>query len=445
MMNKKVLHPIVYFSMIFLVLTGIQAYFLYNTVLLKKNEIKARARELLREKDDDVLFLSKDTWEAKLFTKQYKELKGGKLTEPGLRYIFKEEQDSLAPFLKKFVKEKYKESGIQLAFRKQVNKVTDAGTKKLIISRPLVIFETNPKPVMLYGLSESKWESNYSSVSTQENNFSIEHTAVAQNRSEEVKVSFLIEQVIYFDVLNMNVILFKELWGLFFVAVALLAMVLWLYFLSYKKYKQQLYHIQLLHDTIDNIAHEFKTPLATLKIASKQIKRVYDEGTLLLMDRQIARLENLIKPLDEDQTNLPPATRKDIEILLNDYRQLHPDMEWSIYLEVTEALPVSQTEMQTLLSNLIENSIKYGGTSIAVEVVRNLNTVITVTDNGIGIAKKEQPKIWGKYYRVPLQNVHNTKGLGVGLYLVYSIIKKYNGTFTIESDLGKGCKITLTV
>lgn len=431
--------------MIFLVLTGIQAYFLYNTVLLKKNEIKARAKELLKEKDDDVLFLSKDKWEAKLFTKQYKELKEGGLTTSGLQRIFKDEQDSLAPFLKKFVKEKYRESGIQLAFRKQVNKVTDARTNTVIINRPLIIFETSPKPVMLYGLSESKWESNYSSMSTQENNFSIEQAAVTRSTSEEIKVSFLIEQVIYFDVLNMDGILFKELWGLFFVAVALLVMVLWLYFLSYKKYKQQLYHIQLLHDTIDNIAHEFKTPLGTLKIASKQIKRVYDEGTLLLMDRQIARLENLIKPLDEEQPNLSSATEKDIEILLNDYRQLHPDIEWIIHLEIKESLPISQTELQTLLSNLVENSIKYGGTFITVEIVQNLRTFISVADNGIGIAKKEQHKIWEKYYRVSIQNIHNTKGLGIGLYLVYRIVKKYNGAFTIESDLGKGCKITLTI
>ncbi len=441
-MKKSRFNPIVYFAFIFLALVMIQSYFLYNTVLLKKNEIKIRAKKLLDDMEDDMLFTDNGKWEDKLYTKIYLQLKKGEISQKELESTFKRINDSLVPILKDFTDNCYEKSGIRVAIRKQLNSVTDAASKKKIVSSPLIIYETVPKPENLYGLSDSKWESNYSSTSTSDHQLPVDRTVV--KNTVEVNVSFLIDQSIYFDVLNMNVILFRELWILFLGEILLLLIVLWLYYLSYKSYYEQRQQVVLLHDTIDNISHEFKTPLATLRVASKQLKRSYSDDTLALMDRQILRLEHLLKPLEDTPQDGQPVTKEQLEMFIGDYSLLHTGILWEVELDIHETVKITLPEAEILLGNLIENSMKYGSTVIKVLVhQQHDDLIIQVSDNGIGISKEEQSRIFDKYYRIPTENVHNVKGLGVGLYLVHSIVKKYKGTLEVVSDLKKGCSIKI--
>lgn len=441
-MKKSRFNPIVYFAFIFLALVMIQSYFLYNTVLLKKNEIKIRAKKLLDDMEDDMLFTDNGKWEDKLYTKIYLQLKKGEISQKELEDTFKRINDSLVPILKDFTDNCYEKSGIRVAIRKQLNSVTDAASKKKIVSSPLIIYETVPKPENLYGLSDSKWESNYSSTSTSDHQLPVDRTVV--KNTVEVNVSFLIDQSIYFDVLNMNVILFRELWILFLGEILLLLIVLWLYYLSYKSYYEQRQQVVLLHDTIDNISHEFKTPLATLRVASKQLKRSYSDDTLALMDRQILRLEHLLKPLEDTPQDGQPVTKEQLEMFIGDYSLLHTGILWEVELDIHETVKITLPEAEILLGNLIENSMKYGSTVIKVLVhQQHDDLIIQVSDNGIGISKEEQSRIFDKYYRISTENVHNVKGLGVGLYLVHSIVKKYKGTLEVVSDLKKGCSIKI--
>lgn len=441
-MKKSRFNPIVYFAFIFLALVMIQSYFLYNTVLLKKNEIKIRAKKLLDDMEDDMLFTDNGKWEDKLYTKIYLQLKKGEISQKELEGTFKRINDSLVPILKDFTDNCYEKSGIRLAIRKQLNSVTDAASKKKIISSPLIIYETVPKPENLYGLSDSKWESNYSSTSTSDHQLPVDRTVV--KNTVEVNVSFLIDQSIYFDVLNMNVILFRELWILFLGEILLLLIVLWLYYLSYRSYYEQRQQVVLLHDTIDNISHEFKTPLATLRVASKQLKRSYSDDTLALMDRQVLRLEHLLKPLEDTPQDGQPVTKEQLEMFIGDYSLLRTGILWEVELDIHETVKITLPEAEILLGNLIENSMKYGSTVIKVLVhQQHDDLIIQVSDNGIGISKEEQSRIFDKYYRIPTENVHNVKGLGVGLYLVHSIVKKYKGTLEVVSDLKKGCSIKI--
>jgi len=240
-------------------------------------------------------------------------------------------------------------------------------------------------------------------------------------------------------------ILFKELWGLFAVSIFIMIMVLVLYFQSYKKYNEQRKQVLLLHDTIDNISHEFKTPLATLKIASKQIQKAYSTETLTLMDRQINRLEHLLKPLNTEDLQNNHATKKQIVVFTNDYKTLYPNIKWDISIEtLTDELKINSADIETVLGNLMDNSIKYGGKNIKLTILRNENALkIDVIDDGIGIAANEQKYIFDKYYRVPINNIHSVKGLGVGLYLVSKIVQKYQGIIQVKSNLGKGCHLSI--
>lgn len=443
-MKKKKIHPIVYFSLLFVVLVSIQAYFLYNTVLLKRNEIKARAKGILEKVDVDYKFLEDTNWDESLY--KWYEYPDKKISEASFIKSMKFVNDSLSPTLQKFVEQQYKETGLKLAFKKELKRVYDLKEDNEIISNPLVIYQTNPKPEENYLLSESNWESTYSASKTEDVENIDPKGGIKKFVSQNSERSYNITQAMYFDVLNLNQILFKELWSLFLVSIVLMILVLWLYFQSYKKYKEQHLQVLLLHDTIDNVAHEFKTPLATLKVASKQMRIIKKDETLDLMDRQIHRLEHLLKPLDEVEILDKKATEQQIHDFLQDYTVLYPEIHWNINIQSKDDFKMSSVEMETILGNLIENSIKYGGKVLDIKVMQLQDSLeIGVKDNGIGIAKEEQRKIFDKYYRVATNNIHNVKGLGLGLYLVQKTVQKHQGTIQMKSDLGKGCEITIEI
>lgn len=446
-------HPILYFSLLFVVLAAIQSYFLYNTVLLKKNEIKSKAKAIFEKSTVDYSFLEDTSWDESLYL--WQEFDSKAAARQHFETEMKLNNDSFASELRAYVKQQYIDSGLELAFKKELLGVYDKTNNQQIVSKPIVIYTTNPKPIANYLLSESKWESTQSNSTTETQRDTLntksfdDRINIARTYEKSVSKtderSYVIQQAMYYDILNMNQILFKELWGLFAVSIFIMIMVLVLYFQSYKKYNDQRKQVLLLHDTIDNISHEFKTPLATLKIASKQIQKAYSTETLTLMDRQINRLEHLLKPLNTEDSEKQNATKPQIVAFTDDYKTLYPNINWDISIESSnDELTVNATDIETILGNLMDNSIKYGGKNIQITIFQDENSLrIDVIDDGIGIAINEQKYIFDKYYRVPINNIHSVKGLGVGLYLVSKIVEKYKGSIQVKSNLGKGCHLSI--
>ena len=91
--------------------------------------------------------------------------------------------------------------------------------------------------------------------------------------------------------------------------------------------------------------------------------------------------------------------------------------------------------MENAISNLVDNAIKYGGEKVEVNLNTLLNQLqIIVADNGKGIEKNQQEKIFDKFYRVPKGNTHDIKGFGIGLYYTKKIIEKHHGSILIKSN-----------
>jgi signal transduction histidine kinase len=95
---------------------------------------------------------------------------------------------------------------------------------------------------------------------------------------------------------------------------------------------------------------------------------------------------------------------------------------------------------------MMDNAVKYGANTINIGLEKSgTNTLLTVKDNGIGIAKKEQKVIFDKFYRVQKGNIHTTKGLGLGLFYVKQLVKAYHGNISVNSDEGNGAEFIISL
>ena len=102
--------------------------------------------------------------------------------------------------------------------------------------------------------------------------------------------------------------------------------------------------------------------------------------------------------------------------------------------------------METIIKNLCENSVKYGASVIDVKIIDIGNYLeISVSDNGEGIAKNELKSIFEKFYRIQSNNIHNTKGLGLGLYFVQKIVSKYQGKIDVKSEIKVGTEFKINL
>ena len=139
----------------------------------------------------------------------------------------------------------------------------------------------------------------------------------------------------------------------------------------------------------------------------------------------------------------------DAESFLNtivaDFKIAHPKITIEpLFNTKSTILVLDKFHLTTALLNVLENAVKYGSTAITIqtELIKNQYN-ISIKDNGIGISKNKHSLLFDKFYRVEQGNLHNAKGLGLGLYYVNQIIKAHQGSIAVISDLGKGSVFTI--
>lgn len=424
--NKKL---IAVFSVLFLLLIGVQSYFFVKSYQLKEKEvyrtIQTGLTNITQELEDHggIKKISSDSLQHIFIKYNNKEI----TKQEFLSFFENTRKDNQKKF-SNYVNQEFKNDGYQIAARIEYTSIVFVPEKRSLIDHPIVLYETENKILNPKILNTGTWET--SSTNTSDKKPEIEKRNI-----------FLVKSETNYELLNIRTILFGELIVLFISCIALLAAVFFLYIFTIKNLIKQQEQVEILHAMVDNISHEFKTPIATLKIATKTLKKDWNPKTLPLIERQVSRLESLMLQLhhDESDDEIIKIKPTDWDFLIQDLAFVSPHIQFVLQNNTSNDLPFDKNLMETVLRNLCENSVKYGASIIEININQTEeNLDIEVRDNGKGIEKNEFENIFKKFYRIQSNNIHDSKGLGLGLYFVQRIIKKYEGTITVMSQPKEG-------
>ncbi len=213
-------------------------------------------------------------------------------------------------------------------------------------------------------------------------------------------------------------------------------------------------------DFINNMTHELKTPISTISLSSELLmkesvardtKRVDQYARLI--KAEVLRLKTQVEKvlqlatMDKNGSDLKPE-RLDMHALVRKMVESAETVAPPGTLEITLDLRADDhyvhadpVHMENILHNLMDNAIKYSGEKPVVKW-STWNTPgkihVEVRDRGMGIAEKNLPYIFDKFYRVPTGNVHDVKGFGLGLYYVKQLVNEHKGRLDVESRVGRG-------
>jgi len=231
-------------------------------------------------------------------------------------------------------------------------------------------------------------------------------------------------------------------------------------FYLFRIIKKQKQLSEIKNDLINNITHEFKTPIATISTAIEAIENfnVMDDKEKTkqyasISSFQLKKLHQMVEKLLEtaslDSESLilqrEPIDLVDLILKIVKKHQLLTKKNIN-FTTNTDAiiLEIDPFHFENAISNVIDNAVKYGGNRLEVNLTSMLNTVaISVTDNGDGIEKNQQERIFDKFYRVYTGNLHDVKGFGLGLSYVKAMVTAHNGQIDVKSEPGKGSSFIL--
>jgi two-component system phosphate regulon sensor histidine kinase PhoR len=238
-----------------------------------------------------------------------------------------------------------------------------------------------------------------------------------------------------------------------------LAIIGCLFFLLYIIKKQKKID-EIKNDFINNITHEFKTPITTIATALEGMSIFNPENNLeknkkyiAISFNQLYKLENMVEKILETATLNSKELQLNLEninliVLIKSIIEKHQDIskkQITFEFEKEELyIRADSFYLENAISNLIDNAIKYGGNNVQINCFQtDKTTIIKVKDNGNSILKSQEKLIFEKFYRIPKGNIHNIKGHGIGLYFAKTIVEKHFGTIELTITNKTIFKITL--
>lgn len=260
---------------------------------------------------------------------------------------------------------------------------------------------------------------------------------------------------------NFSRSVFIDFLPMIIVNIILLLITIVLVAVLYNMLYQQRKLSEIENDFINNMTHEFKTPISTIALAGEALSDPVIKKHPNLSDQYIkiireedkrlgAMAEKILTTatIDNGKLKLKKEYFDVNEVVMDVVNKVKMQIEIKDGIITTKLTPSNATiyadklHITNLITNLIDNANKYSPKKPVIEVITKIqggnSFMIAVKDNGIGIAKADQKKIFDKLYRVPTGNIHDFKGFGLGLSYVKAIVTAHKGTVNVESEPGKG-------
>lgn len=437
MKYSKPKYYLIAFSTFYLLLIGIMTFYFLQVLELKKKEINSIAHNKLDALESEFSFDKKSNKADNVLYQAVLDLLYKKATLPEIKAKNEDFFRKINLDVSQKVDSTFQDLGYEVAYRVDLTHVILNTTKENVLPEPVTIVETKKKITEASRINTSEWEVEESSKHTSDE--------LCADCPEDYSNHFTVNQEKYIQVLNFYSIAFRELFPLLLGSFLICTFILVLYYITYKTIKKKEQEVLTLHNMVDNVSHEFKLPIATLKYGCNNLQQEYNSPTVELIQRQLSRLERLqnqlggfVAPTDQS------FSKTQLTQLIADLQLKNPTIQFTVHWEAPDVLEFPQTEIETILLNLIENGIKYGGTAISCTIKNEKKQLcIQVSDNGIGIEKGEQNLIFRKFYRIRQHNIHNTVGLGIGLYQVKQMTALRKGSIQLKSKLTEGTTFTI--
>jgi two-component system phosphate regulon sensor histidine kinase PhoR len=251
---------------------------------------------------------------------------------------------------------------------------------------------------------------------------------------------------------------------IFIFSIVLLTLVTLSFIMIFGFYKKEKRLSENIIDFINNMTHEFKTPLTNISLANSMISKAdtvehdtklkfYSQVIKTEHDKLKQRVEELLKT-SFSETGMPPFN----EII--DVSQVIENVVETFSVQLNEkggsfslqneggnfSIDGNIDLFHIAIGNIVDNAIRYCKSAPVINISlksRNKKIIVDISDNGIGIEKNQQIQIFGKYYRVPTGDIHDTNGFGLGLYHVKNIVTKMKGKIKVRSSNDKGSTFSL--
>lgn len=441
-------------------LSIIQGYLINNTYKLKKDAFITETRRSISQIDDfsPALDSLSDIWQDN-FLNTIANYKANTATKAdilnGLQLVIDSINDTYrVEYQKELVKNNIP-YGIK--FHKRVKAIilmdsiqndtifdVDKTPKKIVLGDPILDEDA-------IGVSTTLWQTDHTS------------SRIINGETKDIIFYLTFQTQDKMDIAGWKKIVFKRMIGLLLLSLLIFSVVIGLLYYSIKSLITQKKIADIKTDFVNNITHELKTPLATLTLATKMLKK--DEvqqqtqlvdNTINTIERQNKRLQKLIDQVlnnslgyNEIQLHKEVVVIKDyINTVLDDFQLSVKSENLTLNRQFSESkntINLDKFYITTALLNILENAVKYSKDEIIIDcnIESNSHLNIAITDYGIGISDKDQKQVFDKFFRAGDKEIHDVKGLGLGLYYTNQILKAHNGTIKVESKEGKGTTFIL--
>jgi len=312
-----------------------------------------------------------------------------------------------------------------------------------------------------------KQSKNFTTVFNENNPKNYPYSVALNSPSGSETENLSPNEVLIVIVMNYQSMVFESLWLPIISAIVFTVLIMTAFYLTVRTMLRQKKLSEIKNDFINNMTHEFKTPLATISLAVDALRneKVVSDKEKMNYFSTIIKEEN--KRMNRQVETILKAAlldKQEVQLLMRPIHahQVIKDVVENFTLQLEEKngraelllnaendfIDADEVHFSNLVINLIDNAIKYSKDDqppvIKITTQSTLKSmVIVIEDNGIGMTKETVKRVFEKFYRAHTGNIHNVKGFGLGLSYVKTMVEAHGGDIKVDSVLGRGSTFTL--